>query len=61
MSIIYDFIYQCINNLQHTRLFHFRMVTYHILGTYNIRYTLELITNILPAFYTLMCILNIYC
>ena len=61
--IIYNFIYQSINNLQHTRLFHFKMVTHYILGTYNIRYTLELITNTLPAFYILImlkdCLLHL--
>ena len=60
---IYNFIYRSINNLKHTRLFHVRMVTHYILGTYNIRYALELITNILPAFYILImlkhCILHL--
>ena len=56
--IIYNFIYQLINNLQHARLFHFRMVTHYILGTYNIRYTLELITKILPAFYILIMLIK---
>jgi hypothetical protein len=39
------------------------MVTHYILGTYIIRYTLELITNILPTFYILVmlqhCILHL--
>jgi hypothetical protein len=61
--IIHNFIYQSINNLQHKRLFHFRMVTHYVLDTYNIRYTLELIINILSEFYILImlkhCILQL--
>jgi hypothetical protein len=34
-------MYQRNNNLKHTRLFDFRVVTHYTLGTYNIRYTLE--------------------
>jgi len=55
----YNFIYLCINNLQHAHIiFHFRLFTYYILSTENIPYSLELITKILSAFYSLINILN---
>ena len=55
---IHNFIYQCINNLLHTRFFPFRVVTYYVLDAWNIRYRPELITKILSVFYILIYILN---
>jgi len=51
--VIHNFIYQDINNLLHTRFFPFRVVTYHVIAGWNIRYRPELITKILSVFYIL--------
>ena len=41
-ATIYNFVYQCINNILHTHFFCFRMVTYYIIATQNLSQKLYL-------------------